>query len=60
MNPLTADVLQKAIQSWLQVAEHDSKTYFRTLINDVGSVRTIHGIKNAAIDISMNEVLLSI
>lgn len=52
MKSLAPEQLQLPLQTWLQTTENDSKNYLRSLVNDVGSVRTIHGIKTAALELS--------
>lgn len=52
MKSLAPEQLQLPLQTWLQTTESDSRNYLRSLVNDVGSVRTIHGIKTAALELS--------
>lgn len=52
MKPLQPEALQRTLQTWLQDTEKDSKKYLGALVNDVGSVRTIHGIKTTALELS--------
>lgn len=41
------------MKNWLRNIEKDAKEYFGAIINDVGSVRTVHGIKTAANEIGV-------
>lgn len=56
ISPLAPEMRQPAIQAWLQSTERDSREYLKALINDIGSVRTIHGIKMAAAEISKSGI----
>lgn len=52
IKPLALESLQKPLQDWLVSTDNDSKIYLKSLVNDVGSVRTIHGIKTEALELS--------
>lgn len=52
IKPLAQEVLQKPLNGWLKTTEDDSNICMKALINDVGSVRTIHGIKMSALELS--------
>lgn len=53
IQPIDSDSVRRALDTWLQTTESDSKQLLKTVIDNISSVRTIHNVNKAVSELGM-------
>lgn len=51
MQPIDSDAIRRALDTWMQTTENDSKQLLTVVIENISSVRTIHNINKAVFEL---------
>lgn len=53
IQPIDSAAIQSALATWLQNTENDTKQLLKVVIDNISSVRTIHKINKAVMELGM-------
>lgn len=53
MQSMDANSIQRSLDSWIRTISSESAALLRNVFDSIGSVRTIHNINKAAIELGM-------
>lgn len=51
MQPIDSNAIVRALDTWMQTTENDSKQLLTVVIENISSVRTIHNINKAVLEL---------
>lgn len=51
MQPIDSDAIRRALDTWMQTTENDSRQLLTVVIENISSVRTIHNINKAVFEL---------
>lgn len=53
IQPIDPDAVRRALDTWLQTTESDSKQLLKVVIDNISSVRTIHNVNKAVSELGL-------